>query len=343
MTKALAKRSARSSRGDNPLQIVRPVQQELDLFNQVDRQWIWSPAFLAQTCLPYSEVSTSKLVDGAYERRNGDITMRVWSPLGASGIPFGKFPRQFLIWLGNVMVYRPDLIESDVLRIKLPFKEFCRQVGVDPSRGARGSGRALVEQMRRLMTCDFNMTWKMRKPVGGRSVTNAKILKFSVSTAMDISWIDSEDRPREWLDGPQSGFRLSRDFVGYMKDHHMILNPDHVAALCKGKSPLRLDTYIFLAYRNHGLVKGDNAQAVITWDQLFGQFGCLMDRSDFIRSFRREAKHIQSTLWPELKMSLDNPQAFAMWPAPHPTPISSKPGHPIALSPPPRRSLTHAP
>lgn len=318
--------------------IVRPVQQDLDLFPGQETQLVWSPAFLAQTCLPYSELSSGDLVNGAYVRKNGNLTMRVFSPFGASGIPYGKFPRQFLIWLGNVMVYRPDLIDEEWLRIKMPFRSFCKEVGIDSSRGVRGSGRGFVEQMRRLMTCDFLMAWETQTKTTEKTVKRSQILKFSVSTAMDISWVEGEDRPREWLDGPQSGFRLSKDFISHMRDNRMALNPDHVAVLCKGKSPLRLDTYLFLAYRNYGLVSSGHQQAPVTWDQLMGQFGSLMDRSEFIRTFRREAAFIRDNLWPELSVSVDLPNGLVLHRSPHPTKIPKFPFHPVAL-PPYRRPL----
>lgn len=328
----MAKKSSQRGKprqADAALHVIRPLQQTFDFLSSEDRQWLWSPAFLAQTCLPYSEVKEKDLKDGAYVRRNGDITMEVRSAIGAPGIPYGKLPRLFLIWLANTVKYRPDYVEGGWLRIKLPFTQFCRQVGVDPSRGHRGSGRALVEQMRRLMTCDF--LFKISEKSG--DVRNLKARRFAVTTSMDMTWIESESQPKQWLDGPDSGFRLSQDFLENIQKAPMMLRPEHVALICKGKSPLRLDAYLFLAYRNYFLLIRNKQQVPITWHQLRGQLGSSCEPKEFVRSFRKECAFIKKNVWPELQVNFDRQDALILRASIHPTPIQSHPYRAISVVP----------
>ena len=313
------KNKALTRKADSVLHIVRPVQESFDFLDS-DRStlWLWSPAFLAQTCLPYSEVTTDQLVDGAYVRHNGDLTMRVYSPLGASGIPYGKLPRQFMIWLVNTISYKPDYIVDGWLRIKLSFRKFCEQIGIDHSRGVRGSGRALVEQMRRLMTCDFTFTQTIPSKERKGEV-RVRVRRFQITTAMDMTWQESDEKPRQWLDGPDSGFRLSADFMTSVMERRMMLNPTHIAEICRGKSPMRLDVYLFLAHRNYALLSSRHGLAQVQWNQLHGQFGSNSGIRDFMRMFRRECEWIQTRIWPGLRVNTAGPQ-FVLSRSHHPTP-----------------------
>ncbi|MFX5570690.1 replication protein RepA, partial [Acinetobacter baumannii] len=81
-----------------------------------------------------------QLINGAWLRHNGNYAL--WVQGGINGIPFGIYPRLFVMWLTS------EALRTGSRKIHTggTFAEFCRKLNIDRSRGKRGAGKALIEQ-----------------------------------------------------------------------------------------------------------------------------------------------------------------------------------------------------
>ncbi len=304
--------------------VIRPGWQEtldLDLgfadSFRPEEDLFLSPIFLFQTSLPHQLPPPELLENGNWVRRNGSTKLTLFSSLGGQYLPYGKLPRQFLMWLCNTIHRHPkSLGDGHKLLIDCSYRQFCKSVGVNPSTGRNGSGRAMLEQIVRLCNCTFVIERTTRTEDGKR---RQQTVRFNITSRGDLAWDDSHATPRGWLESLEGGFELSRDFVAEIKDHKMPVLWSHASAICSGKSPLRIDMYHWLAYRNHMLHLRNEPAAYITWEQIYGQFGSTASRDEFIRSFRNELDWIRSTLWPGLKVTSTR-QRIALMRCEHPMP-----------------------
>ncbi len=295
----------------------QPPAQEVDLF--------FSPVFLFQTCLPIRQVQEKHLVNGAYVRRNGDLYMEMRSTVRPDFLPYGKFPRQFLMWLTNAITRYPESLNGEgEFRLDFSFRAFCRSMGVCSSTGEKGSGRAMIDQIIRLMATTFVI---QRRPRIG-SKEPLKIRTFAISSNLELAWDEEHSKPKQWMDSIDGKFRLSRDFCAEIRDRAMPIDSRHLSVICKGRSALRIDVYHFLVSRNYALnTSGKHGQlAAIPFSELHEQFGSNSTTAEFTRQFMTEANWVRKTLWPTLMFSTTREQRFLLSESPHPTPIRSKTG-----------------
>lgn len=273
---------------------MEPVPAFKDIF--------FSPVFLFQTCLPMREPRPSDLVDGAYVRRNGRMKMEIRSSLGTEHLPWGKFPRQFLMWLTNAIKRFPNAVDTNgYFNLDMTYREFCASVGVDPSSGANGSGRKLLGQIVRLMSTNFTITFT---DDGATTKRNLKTRHFSVSSEMDLTWDEKLSRPKQWLDQVDGQFKLSKDFHHEINLHAFPVPAEHLALVCRGKSPLRIDAYNWAVYRV-GYYHLKNRPALpVPWKSLHGQFGSNGSIYEFVRQFNAELDWIKANVWPGLQWTV---------------------------------------
>jgi hypothetical protein len=219
---------------------------------------------LVAASLPYRNPKPEHLRNGAWVRQNGNYTL--WIQGGPEGMPYGSYPRIFVIWLAT------EAIRTQSRRIDTggTFREFCRKVQIDTSMGTRGSGRRFIEQATKFLTSraafitgDFNE---------GR--IKQEFLQFSDEFEF---FFDMSDSGQTTLF--QSEIVLTEKFYNEITTHSIPLDYRAVAAL--KQSPLELDIYQWLSYRMNNL-KG---RSMPTWEQLYAQFGA--SHSD-LRFFKRD-------------------------------------------------------
>lgn len=211
---------------------------------------------LVSASLPYRNPPASRLVNGAWIRRNGDYTL--WIQGGPQGIPYGTYPRLFIIWLTSEAIRTG----SNRLSTGGTFKEFCRKLNIDHSRGKRGQGRALIEQADRLLSSRAAfITGDV--PIEKLNRKHVNFLQFSdgYSLFLDES---ADDRQQSLF---QSEIILTDKFFNEITTHCIPLDLQAVRAL--QQAPLELDIYQWLAYRMFTL----RSPARPTWQQLHMQFG----------------------------------------------------------------------
>ncbi len=290
---------------------------ELDLF--------FSPVFLFQTCLPVRPVSEKHLVNGAYVRRNGDLYMEMRSSVRPDFLPSGKFPRQFLMWLTNAITRYPESLNVEgEFRLDFSFRAFCRSMGINSSTGEKGSGRAMIDQIIRLMGTTFVI---QRRPRTG-SKEPLKIRTFAISSNLELAWDEERMKPKQWMDSIDAKIKLSRDFCAEIRDRAMPIDSRHLSVICKGRSALRIDVYHFLVSRNYALVTSGRSGnlASIPFAELHEQFGSNSTTAEFVRQFMGEIHWVKKNLWPGLLFSTTRDQRFLLAESPHPTQIRARTG-----------------
>lgn len=317
------------------LEVIRhdPKKIQLELFGPTtvpaSQEVFFSPVFLFQTCLPLREVQRDQLIDGAYKRKNQSIELEIVSNLGPDLIPFGKHPRQFLMWLTNVVATTPNALTKDgFLRLEGSYRKFCEKVGVDPSCGATGSGRALLNQITRLLGCTF----RIKMPYTENGKTRMRMRVLSISTELDLSWDEAKGRPKDWMEGIEHAFRLSEDFCSEIRERRMPIDDRHVAILCSGeKGSLRIDVYHVINHINWRLHRFNKPEFTWHWQHLHDQFGSFGSKREFTRQFLKAVGWIQERLWNDLSFRVSDDGRFTLVRSPHPTAINWSSG-PQALT-----------
>ena len=205
----------------------------------------FSARLWAQLSLPYRD--PGDLPRGS--RQNGSITVTV-TP-GPAGYAFGVVARYLLIWMSTEAVRTQDRH----LNPGQSLNAFLRALGMNTS-GA--SARRVADQLHRLATCsitveDTRVTEQTRR-VSGANIHVASRYELVFPRAAEAQ-------------ATTASIVLSED---YFADVIAAPVPVYTAALkALSGSPLRMDLYVWLAYRMATL----RGPVTITWGQLAGQFG----------------------------------------------------------------------
>lgn len=284
-----------------------------------NQELIFSPVFLFQTCLPLREVRHHQLIDGAYKRKNQSIELEMLSNLGPEMLPFGKHPRLFLMWLTNAIAQTPEALTDDgYLKLTGSYRQFCASVGVDPSCGVNGSGRSLINQITRLMGCTF----RIRTPYAEKGETRMRMRVISISTDLDLSWDEAKGRPRDWMEGIDHAFRLSKDFCDEIRKRRMPIDSRHMAILCSGETgSLRIDVYHVINHMNWSLHNQGKDEFSWYWRNLHEQFGSFGTSREFTRQFMKAIDWIRAHLWSDLQCRGSDDGRFVLMRSPHPTSV----------------------
>jgi hypothetical protein len=262
----------------------------------------WGAKCLVAAALPYRNPKPEQLQNGAWVRHNGNYTL--WIQGGPEGLPYGAYPRIFTIWLTTEAVRT----QSRRLETAGSFKEFCRKIEIDTSRGKRGSGRLFIEQANRLLssraafiTGSFD-EGRIKKEF--LQFTDEFELFFDISNPDQISLFESE-------------IVLTEKFYTEITTHSIPLDMRAVTAL--RQSPLELDIYQWLAYRMYSL-KG---RATPTWQQLYDQFGASYKEVRFFKRDFLKALHMVKAVYEGVKIDYGDNGLILL---PSPTPVPQKRG-----------------
>ncbi len=197
---------------------------------------------LLMATLPHSRYAGEK-----YERKNGDLVLRVFS--SKWGIPYGPKPRLVTYWLSK------EIVKTKAREIELggSLAEFLRKLGL--AKEGR-EARAVKEQTWRL----FTSTIQVERTLKGRRT----MYKMDVADSADMWWDPrSPDQAGLW----GSTVRVGEGFYNECLRSPVPLDERALRAL-KG-SAFDLDIYGWLAARLFSVKK----PIMIRWDLLQGQFG----------------------------------------------------------------------
>lgn len=258
---------------------------------------------LVSASLPYRNPKPEQLTNGAWVRKNGDYTLWIQGdPL--KGIPFGTYPRLFVIWLTS------EAVRTGSRRISTGgnFAEFCRKLNIDRSRGKNGAGRRLIDQADRLLnaraafiTGDLD-TARMKK---------TDLLQFAEDFTLFFDQNEHERQDSLF----QSEIILTDKFFHEITAHCIPL--DLRAVLALQQSPLELDIYQWLAYRMFSLKSASRP----TWQQLYNQFGSSYGRlRDFRADFLKALNSVKA-VYPRLNVDYSDNGLVLL---PSPTPVAPR-------------------
>ncbi|NIF40183.1 hypothetical protein F3J14_04545 [Burkholderia sp. Tr-862] len=258
---------------------------------------------LVSASLPYRNPKPEQLTNGAWVRKNGDYTLWIQGdPL--KGIPFGTYPRLFVIWLTS------EAVRTGSRRISTGgnFAEFCRKLNIDRSRGKNGAGRRLIDQADRLLnaraafiTGDLD-TAKMKR---------TDLLQFAEDFTLFFDQNENERQDSLF----QSEITLTEKFFNEITAHCIPL--DLRAVLALQQSPLELDIYQWLAYRMFSLKTSSRP----TWQQLYNQFGSSYGRlRDFRADFLKALNSVKA-VYPRLNVDYSDSGLVLL---PSPTPVAPR-------------------
>ena len=217
---------------------------------------------LVQTTLPHS-----RRTEPFWGRSNGRLHVSVTAhPL--LGLPYGRYPRLLLAWITTEAVRTKDRH----LRLGPSLSRFMVRLGLTPSGGHNGPIGRLREQMQRLFGSTIAFTWD------GGSDGEWHDAGFRVARETHLWW--SPQRPEQaaaW----RSTVTLSRGFFGAITERPV---PIDLRALRALRSPMALDLYLWLTYRNSYLRQATR----VPWALLARQLGAdYRHRRDFKRRVLR--------------------------------------------------------
>lgn len=257
-TTPLARKSVRRS--------TKIIEASTDITEQVrDDDVAFGAKCLVSASLPYRNPRPDQLTNGAWVRKNGDYTLWIQGD-PTTGIPFGTYPRLFVIWLTS------EAVRTGSRRISTGgnFSEFCRKLNIDRSRGKNGAGRRLIQQADRLLSSRAAF---ITGDIDTAQITKKDFLQFAEDYTLFFD--ENEHERQESLFS--SEIVLTEKFFNEITAHCIPL--DLRAVLALQQSPLELDIYQWLAYRMFSLRTSTRP----TWKQLNDQFGSGYAR---LRDFR---------------------------------------------------------
>ncbi len=212
----------------------------------------YSARVFAQVGLPHKASDAHE-----YQRKNGNVTLSVWSP---TGIPYGSVPRLILCYLATEAVRRkrPEIELGDSL------SEFMGRVGLVATGGYI---RRLRKQMERLFSASISVTKREPGGVQGKALT--------VASSYKLWWGVDDPRQRSlW----ESSVTLSSEFYNEIVSRPVPVDMQALRNL--RQSPLALDIYVWMTHRMSYL----SEPTKIPWRSLQDQFGSDYGRLDHFRT-----------------------------------------------------------
>jgi DNA-binding transcriptional ArsR family regulator len=223
-----------------------------------------------QATLPHSKTTETEFV-----RTNGEYKLKMTSD-SETGMPYGSIPRLLLSWMTTEAVRT----KNPVLELGHTLSGFMAEIGMIPTGGRWGSIFRLKDQMQRLFSSSVSCTYNGNAQRAGININMVRGYKL---------WWDPKDPDQAVL--WKSLVTLATDFY-----NEIIENPvpiDLRALRVLKKSPLAIDIYSWLTYRNSYLRK----PCAIRWGTLQHQFGAgypenEQGKKDFKKKFIKAMKKV---------------------------------------------------
>lgn len=230
-----------------------------------DEPWM-SHGFISkiasQVSLPYRRPQ-----DGVkeIERRNGSLAVRYVS--GADSLPYGRYPRLFELWACTMIKTNNPCFdpETNTLHLGTTFREFLRLIGVQV--GGRQL-KSIKPQLERLFKCVYI--------ISNNTETTSQGVNFTVAEKYQIDWLRNEPQSRGLF---ENWVQLSQGYVDMLRDHPV---PVDLKVIARLRKPMAIDVYWWLTKRVYNL----HEPFVVTWHQLYRQFGSDSELKEFKRKFK---------------------------------------------------------
>ena len=222
-------------------------------FDQVDqlvgaRETAPDTGFMARLMMLCSLPRTNPGRQLQYKRVNGPYPL-IMTAVGQTGLPFGNLSRLLLAWVCTEAVHT----QSRELFLGPSLSGFMRKLGIAPVGCAR---TRLRNQMRRLFNAHIQQAYEDKQ-------VSASV-NSPIASRTGFWW---NERKPGGLGLWDSKIELGEKFFNEIIRHPVPLDMNILKAL--KRSPLGLDLYLWLIYRNFSLEN----PLQLSWARLYGQFG----------------------------------------------------------------------
>ena len=235
-----------------------------------------SIALSASASMPHSDQKGVHF----YERHNDEYRLII-ADTDRVGLPFGVLPRLILAFIVSeaVMKNSPDIDLGE------RFSNFFKELKMIPSGGKWGSIKRFRDQANRL----FSTTISIRRD----SQEHMNSDRMLITTGFDLWWGATGKRNR-------SSITLSQEFFKEIMEHHAPIDMRALRSLTK--SPMAIDVYLWLTYRNFSLRQITH----ISWANLQKQFGAgypntKVGRNNFQKKFKLAVLKVKE-VYPNLEV-----------------------------------------
>jgi len=235
-------------------------------------------------CLPYRKPKPNAIEHGIWKRENGEYTLMIQG--GMKGLPFGRYPRLFILWLTKEVITK----QSKRIVLGNSIREFLGNVGVDSSRGRNGAGRNMMEQI--------SLFLESRVMFRRESAATLDFKPVNFVDGYHMFWDPKEPDNLSLFD---CYIELGDVFYNELSNYVVPLD---LRAVARMQSPMQLDIYQWLAYRLHYIKPNQPSRP--TWKQLQMQFGSTTkaDR-EFRRMFKENLKNVLM-LYPQARVEVSD-------------------------------------
>lgn len=242
---------------------------------------------MTQTTLPHRRVEGS-----VFKRQNGKFRLTLLADPDI-GLPYGVIPRLVLCWLTTeaVRTGERELVLGDSM------SSFMAELGMVPTGGRWGSITRLKDQTTRLFASTVSAVYSD----GDRTA----LVNRSIVDEANLWWTpQAPDQAGLW----QSTVVLSEPFFHEVTERPVPIDLRALKAL--KKSPLALDAYCWLSWRNSYLTK----PVEVPWAALAQQFGAdYALLRQFKAAFLGELKKVLA-VYPEARVN-DGPTGLLLTPS----------------------------
>lgn len=234
---------------------------------------------LVQATMPHSKQNKPYFV-----RKNGVFSLSIMAHPDV-GLPYGSIPRLLMAWLTTeaVKTKSRELLLGDSL------SGFMRELELVPTGGRWGTITCLKNQIKRLFCCYISCTYTEKDEEAG--------INLNLVDTYHLWWNPKEPEQAALF---QSVVTLSQRFFDEIIQHPVPIDLRAIKAL--RRSPMALDIYCWLTYRNSYLKKF----TLIPWEALEAQFGAEYNRTrDFKAAFIERFKTV-ALVYPEANVNFQD-------------------------------------
>ncbi len=271
-----------------------------------DIGYIYAP--LAQCFLPYRDQ-----VEHEWVRRSGEYSIILQagivedddSPTGFRnvGLPFGAKPRLFQTFIST----RAVKIQSRIVPLERTMTEMMRELGLEPSGGAKGPIGSFKEQIMRFSRASYTIVGP--GPKGGRRYVNSTpVARFDVFFSADQKQKDIWPHELE----------LTSEFFEAMQHHAVPISFPALRSI--QQKPRAIDIYLWLTQRLCRIPS--NKPLLLKWRILHEMFGGTSPYRRFKQHFREDMIPVR-VAYPEARLE-EKPDGFFFTHSPPPIPPKTR-------------------
>ncbi|MFZ3482157.1 replication protein RepA [Sphingomonas sp. 3-13AW] len=203
------------------------------------------------------------------------------------GVPYGSYPRIILI----TVLTQAVLQKSRDVYLGGSVRDMMRRFGFETaSRGVRGQTDMFIEQLDRLLACEWMIQWDDRSVETAESAFKVNEVKLSHEYA--------------GMNNPDGSFnrelRISEAFYEHLQSHAVRFDMNAIHAI--RRKPTAIDLYTYLVFRLPRIPEGKPVE--LTYEQLAEHMGNDISNPAKIKQTIRKNLDLVSGVYPEARVEM---------------------------------------